>query len=68
MAGMVALVPDDVLPGMGLNTRLHVRPLLSIVNMVSDVPERWSQASVYPDMWMDPDEDPRNSDGASPGR
>ena len=33
---------------------------------MSDVPERWSQASVYPDMWADPDEDPRNSDGVSP--
>jgi uncharacterized damage-inducible protein DinB len=45
---------------------LHVGPLLGIVNTVSDVPERWSQASVYPDMWVDPDEDPRNSDGVSP--
>ena len=36
------------------------------MNTVSDVPERWSQASVYPDMWVDPDEDPRNSDGVSP--
>jgi hypothetical protein len=33
---------------------------------VSDVPERWSKASVYPDMWVDPDEDPRNTDGVSP--
>jgi hypothetical protein len=33
---------------------------------VSDEPERWSQASVHPDMWADPDEDPRNSDGPSP--
>jgi hypothetical protein len=33
---------------------------------VSDVPERWTQASVYPDMWADPDEDPRNNDGAAP--
>lgn len=49
-----------------LNTRLHVGPLLGIVNTVSDVPERWRQASVYPDMWADPDEDPRNSDGVSP--
>jgi hypothetical protein len=32
--------------------------------MSSDVPERWSQASVYPDMWVDPDQDPR--DGNSP--
>ena len=36
-----------------------------IVNTVSDVPERWSKASVYPDMWADPGEDPRG-DGASP--
>jgi Protein of unknown function (DUF664) len=45
---------------------LHVGPLLSIVNAVSDVPERWSQASVYPDMWVDPDDDPRNTEGVSP--
>jgi hypothetical protein len=33
---------------------------------MSDVPERWTQARVYPDMWTDPDQDPRNSDGVSP--
>ncbi|MCH6160779.1 DinB family protein [Streptomyces marispadix] len=33
---------------------------------MSDEPERWSQATVHPDMWADPDEDPRNSDGPSP--
>jgi hypothetical protein len=33
---------------------------------MNDVPERWSQASVYPDMWADPAADPRNSDGVSP--
>ncbi|SCK24431.1 Protein of unknown function [Streptomyces sp. WMMB 714] len=33
---------------------------------MSDVPERWSKAAVHPDMWADPDEDPRNRDGASP--
>ena len=33
---------------------------------VSDQPERWSQATVYPDMWVDPDEDPRDSNRASP--
>ncbi|MFD1542759.1 DinB family protein [Nonomuraea guangzhouensis] len=33
---------------------------------MSDMPERWSKASVYPDMWADPDEDPRNLDGVSP--
>ena len=33
---------------------------------MSDEPERWTQASVYPDMWTDPDQDPRNNDGVSP--
>jgi uncharacterized damage-inducible protein DinB len=33
---------------------------------VSDPPQRWSQAIVYPDMWLDPDEDPRDSAGVSP--
>lgn len=28
--------------------------------------QRWSRASVYPDMWVDPDEDPRESGQASP--
>lgn len=41
-------------------------PLISIVWTVSDEPERWTQATVYPDMWVDPDEDPRNCDGVSP--
>jgi uncharacterized damage-inducible protein DinB len=45
---------------------LRTRAPLSIVRVVSDEPERWSQASVYPDMWADPDEDPRNNDGPSP--
>jgi len=33
---------------------------------VSERPPRWSKAVVYPDMWSDPDEDPRNSAGVSP--
>ncbi|WP_329614706.1 DinB family protein [Streptomyces brevispora] len=33
---------------------------------MSDQPARWSQATVYPDMWADPDDDPRNSEGTSP--
>ena len=33
---------------------------------VSDQPERWSQATVYADMWVDPGEDPRDNAGASP--
>ncbi len=28
--------------------------------------ERWTQATVYPDMWADPADDPRNSEGTSP--
>lgn len=33
---------------------------------MSDQPARWSQATTYPDMWADPDDDPRNSEGVSP--
>ncbi len=33
---------------------------------MSDQPTRWSPATVYPDMWADPDDDPRNKDGDSP--
>ena len=36
------------------------------VNTVSDVPERWTKASVDPDRWADPGEDPRNPEGVSP--
>ncbi|MGO2036755.1 MAG: mycothiol transferase [Brevibacterium sp.] len=33
---------------------------------MSDIPNRWTKATVYPDMWADPAEDPRNTDGTSP--
>ncbi|MFJ5831507.1 DinB family protein [Streptomyces sp. NPDC093089] len=33
---------------------------------MNDEPARWTQATVYPDMWADPDDDPRNRDGSSP--
>ncbi|MVA77073.1 DUF664 domain-containing protein [Auraticoccus sp. F435] len=33
---------------------------------MSESPTRWTRATVYPDMWVDPDDDPRNSDGPSP--
>lgn len=33
---------------------------------MTEQPERWTQATTYPDMWADPDDDPRNSDGPSP--
>lgn len=32
---------------------------------MSDRPERWTRATVYPDMWVDPADDPRNTDGVS---
>jgi uncharacterized damage-inducible protein DinB len=35
------------------------------MELVSDPPARWSQATIYPDMWADPDDDPRNSEGVS---
>ena len=31
---------------------------------MTEQPARWSQATVYPDMWADPDDDPR--EGPSP--
>jgi hypothetical protein len=49
-----------------LNIQLHVAQPLSRVSVVSDLPERWSRATVLPDMWVNPEEDPRNSDGVSP--
>jgi uncharacterized damage-inducible protein DinB len=33
---------------------------------MSDEPQRWTQATVYPDMWVDPEKDPRNTAGVSP--
>ena len=49
-----------------MNTRLPTGPPPGTVTTVSDVPGRWTKASVYPDMWADPGEDPRNSDEVSP--
>jgi uncharacterized damage-inducible protein DinB len=36
------------------------------MDCVSNEPSRWSKATIYPDMWADPAEDPRNSEGVSP--
>ena len=36
------------------------------MSVVSELPRRWTRATVFPDMWSDPEEDPRNSDGVSP--
>ncbi len=33
---------------------------------VSEQAGRWTKATVYPDMWVNPDDDPRNSEGVSP--
>lgn len=33
---------------------------------MSDQPGRWTRATVFPDMWVDPDDDPRHRDGAGP--
>ncbi|NJC23937.1 putative damage-inducible protein DinB [Arthrobacter pigmenti] len=33
---------------------------------MSNEVSRWTKATVYPDMWVNPDEDPRNTDGVSP--
>ncbi|MGN6240364.1 MAG: DinB family protein [Cellulosimicrobium cellulans] len=33
---------------------------------MTEEPARWTRATVYPDMWVDPDDDPRNTDGVSP--
>ena len=33
---------------------------------MSNEPARWSQAIIYPDMWADPNDDPRDSEGVSP--
>ena len=34
---------------------------------MSDEPQRWTQATVYPDMWADPDKDPREDQPAAEG-
>lgn len=36
------------------------------MSRASETPERWTTATVYPDMWVDPDDDPRDSEGVSP--
>ena len=33
---------------------------------VTDQPARWSHATIHPDMWADPNDDPRNAEGVSP--
>ncbi|MFF9201148.1 DinB family protein [Streptomyces sp. NPDC014986] len=33
---------------------------------MTDQPERWTRATVHPDMWTDPDDDPRDNEGPGP--
>lgn len=37
------------------------------MGLMSDQPERWTQATVYPDMWADPADDPRNNEDSPDG-
>jgi uncharacterized damage-inducible protein DinB len=37
-----------------------------MMDCVRERSERWTKATVYPDMWVDPNDDPRNSEGVSP--
>jgi uncharacterized damage-inducible protein DinB len=37
------------------------------MSKVTERPDRWSKATVYPDMWVDPDDDPRDDEGYSDG-
>ncbi|MDT9684499.1 DinB family protein [Streptomyces sp. TRM76323] len=36
------------------------------MHRMSDRPARWTQATVHPDMWTDPDDDPRTNEGPGP--
>ncbi|MFJ6786977.1 DinB family protein [Streptomyces angustmyceticus] len=36
------------------------------MHRMSDQPARWTQGTVHPDMWTDPDDDPREVDGPGP--
>ena len=45
---------------------MDVLALLRHRGGVSEQDGRWTKATVYPDMWVNPDEDPRNSGRASP--
>ncbi|MCA9834286.1 MAG: DinB family protein [Thermomicrobiales bacterium] len=33
---------------------------------MTDQPQRWTKATVYPDMWVNPDDDPRDTDKNAP--
>ena len=44
-------------PGVAIVRRAGTRMLL--VTADQDLPSRWTAATVYDDMWVDPDDDPR---------
>jgi uncharacterized damage-inducible protein DinB len=44
----------------------EVGPACMKIEAVSDRPVRWSQSTVFPDMWVDPNDDPRSIEGVSP--
>ena len=48
-----------------INSSNHFESQRITMARVGDQPQRWSQAIAYPDMWVDPDEDPRVSAGVS---
>ncbi|WP_435834839.1 DinB family protein [Streptomyces antibioticus] len=37
-----------------------------MTRMTEEEPARWTRATVYPDMWTDPADDPRENEGPSP--
>ena len=46
--------------------RLWQRRVADDHDRVTDLPSRWTEATVYPDMWADPEKDPRSLDAPSP--
>ncbi|MDQ0790402.1 putative damage-inducible protein DinB [Streptomyces sp. B3I8] len=42
------------------------RPPSPTMGRMTEQPARWTRATVYPDMWLDPADDPRNSEGPAP--
>ena len=42
------------------------RPPRPTMGRMTEQPARWTRATVYPDMWIDPADDPRNSEGPAP--
>jgi uncharacterized damage-inducible protein DinB len=49
-----------------VENELRDRAAGATMEPMSDQPERWTRSTVYADMWLDPDDDPRDSDSTSP--